>query len=101
MGVKQIPFFIIRGLAEQALLSNGHCQQLGFIKIREDKEKASRTPQIDTIGPFKLLIQKLLLSRSNQRGTQGINQLSPSQTESQFIQGLKPGFFPVQVNTVK
>ena len=34
-GFKSVPFHVTKGLSEQVLLSNQHCQQLGLVTINE------------------------------------------------------------------
>ena len=61
-GTKPISFHVIKGLAEQILLSNRHCQQLGLVTIRNDNEKLFVAPQSEHPGSFKSLINNLSLS---------------------------------------
>ena len=61
-GVKPIAFHIIKGLSEQILLSNQHCQLLGLVTIRNDNEKLIVTPQSEHPGSFRSLINNLSLA---------------------------------------
>ena len=49
-----MPFHVIKGLSEQVLLSNQHCQQLGLVTINEKQTIETEHP-----GSFKSMINNL------------------------------------------
>ena len=55
-------FHVVKGLSEQVLLSNQHCQQLGLVTIRNDNEKLFVAPQSEHPGSFRLPVNNLSLS---------------------------------------
>ena len=65
-GTKPVYFHVIKGLSEQVLLSNQHCQLLGLITIRGENNKtpneSPENPQPDHPGSFKSLVNNLSVS---------------------------------------
>ena len=56
-GFKSVPFHVIKGLSEQVLLSNQHCQQLGLVTIKDDNQMFPTTAT-EHPGSFKTLISR-------------------------------------------
>merc|ERR1712082_401186 len=46
-GTKPVRCLVIKGLSEQVLLSNSHCQQLGLVTIWSDKEEPQLASQVE------------------------------------------------------
>ena len=65
-GTKPVFYHIIKGLSEEVLLANQHCQTLGLITIRGEKDDLPNTPKQDKQsyrpGSFMSLVNNLSVS---------------------------------------